>query len=71
MMFLPGRKAVWVGLIIFWAMVDSLLVVTLVKILKDTFSKQIGLYCWITFESFFLGRRIIVPKLRQLSGRTP
>jgi len=53
MMFLPGKKVVCVGLINFWAMVDSLLVVTLVKILKDTFQKQIG-----------LGKRIMVPKLR-------
>jgi hypothetical protein len=57
-MFLPGRKAVYVGLIIFWATVDNLLVATLVKILKETFNKHIGLYYLITFShiSFLVTR---------------
>jgi hypothetical protein len=70
-MFLPGRKVVCVGLIIFWATVDNLLVATLVKILKETFNKNIGLYCLITFASFFFGNKIIVPKLRLFKDKVP
>jgi hypothetical protein len=51
--------------------VVNLFVATFVKILKDTFNKQIGLYCWRTFASFFLGNKIIVPKFRRFSCREP
>jgi len=68
MKFLPGINAVCVGRMIFWAMVVILFLATFVKILNETFNRHIGLYCWINFASFFFGKRIIVPKLRQCKG---
>jgi hypothetical protein len=47
MIFLPGINVVCVGLITFFAISEILLVATLVKILKLTFRRQIGLYYWI------------------------
>jgi hypothetical protein len=44
-MFLPGKKAVWVELITFFAISVILFVAILVNILKLTFKKQMGLYC--------------------------
>jgi hypothetical protein len=70
--FLPGRKAVWIGLIILWETLANLLVVTFVKILKETFNKQIDLYyCGITFASFLLGNKIMVPKFKLCRGNVP
>jgi hypothetical protein len=43
--FLPGMKAVCVGLTTVFATLFSLLVPTFVKILKLTLRTQIGLYC--------------------------
>jgi len=68
MKFLPGINAVCVGRMIFWAMVVILFGATFVKILNETFNRHIGLYGWINFASFFFGKRIIVPKLRQCKG---
>jgi hypothetical protein len=45
MIFQPGMKAIWEGLSTLLATPMSLLVATLVKILKHTLSKQMGLYC--------------------------
>ena len=69
MKFLPGIYTVCVGRMIFWAMVVILFVATIVKILNETFNRHIGLYGWINFASFFFGKRIIVPKLRQCKGK--
>jgi hypothetical protein len=46
-MFLPGKKAVWDGLMTFSAIWVTLFVATLIKIFKLTFNKHIGLYCCI------------------------
>ena len=71
MMFRPGRKVVCDGLIIFSATLVILLVSTLVKFLKLTLSKHIGLYCCIWLASLLFGRRIIVPKFNELSAKDP
>ena len=63
-------KAVWVGLIIWSAMELILLVTTLVKILNLTFSKQIGLYCWMWFASWTFRSKVMTPKFRLRSGNT-
>jgi hypothetical protein len=47
------------------------LAVTLVKILKLTFNKQIGLYCCIYLTSLDFGIKVIVPKLRLCRGNSP
>jgi Mg2+/Co2+ transporter CorB len=63
MIFLPGRKADCMGLMTLLATVVNLLASTLVKILKLTLSKQIGLYYWMEIASELLGIKMIVPKL--------
>jgi hypothetical protein len=64
MIFLPGKKAVCVGLTTFCATLFNRLVPTFVKILKLTFNTQIGLYCWIFVASGTLGIREMIPKFR-------
>lgn len=69
-MFLLGKKAVYEGLMIFWATRATLFASTFVKFLKLTFNKQIGRYCWICLASLCLGRRVMIPKFRLCSGNS-
>lgn len=58
----------------FWATKTILLVATtFLKILKLTFNKQIGLYCWVCFASLPLDSKIMFQNLTYGvdSGRTP
>jgi hypothetical protein len=66
--FLPGMKVVCEGLTTVYATLFILLVATLVKILKLTFNRHIGLYCWIFIASLVLDRRVITPKFRLKRG---
>ena len=66
--FLPGMKVVCEGLTTVSATLFILLVSSLVKILKLTFNRHIGLYCWSFIASLVLGRRVITPKFRLKSG---
>jgi len=70
-MFRPRISAVWVGLITWSAIEFSLLVATFVKILKLVLSRPIGRYCWITFASCTFGIRVITPKFKLKSGKSP
>jgi hypothetical protein len=70
-MFQPLIKVVCEGRMIFWATRAILFVMALVKILKLTFKRQIGLNCWIYFASFSFGKRVIIPKLRLNNGSSP
>ena len=47
------------------------IVATFVKILKLTFSRHIGLYCWILLASCVFGNNIMTPKFKLKSGRLP
>jgi hypothetical protein len=55
--------------IIFWATYMIPFVATLVNILKLTFNKHIGLYCWILVASLYFSSKIMVPKLRLYRGK--
>jgi hypothetical protein len=46
-------------------------VTTLVKILKLTFNRQMGLYFYVFVASLHFGSRIIEPKFRLHKGRSP
>ena len=70
-MLRPYMKAVWVWLIIWSTTELKWMVVTLVKILKLTFNKQIGLYCCILFVSWIFGNKVITPKFQLKSGISP
>ena len=63
-MFLSGMKAVWDGCTTECAICVSLLVPALMKILKLTLRRQIGLNCSILTASVYLGSKVIVPKFR-------
>src|SRR6185437_12594369 len=67
-MFQPRIKVVCVGLTRWSATELIRLVATFVKILKLTFSRQMGLYCWILFAFQILGNKIMTPKLRLNKG---
>jgi hypothetical protein len=71
MIFLPITKVVWEGPITLLATPETRSVNTLVKILKLTFSKQIGMYYCIDIAPLHLGRSIMVPKLRLKRGSSP
>ena len=58
----PCIKAIWVGLTTWSATELTLIVAVLVKILKLTFRRHIGLYCWILSASLTFGNKIILPK---------
>ena len=66
----PRIKAVCVELIRSSATELMRIVATFVKILKLTFSKQMGLYCWILLASCVLGSRVMTPKFRLNKGRS-
>ena len=61
--YLLGKKADCEGLIILFATVVSLLATIFVKILKLTFSTQIGRNCWTILTSFSFGSKVY-PKIQ-------
>jgi hypothetical protein len=69
--FLPGMKAVWVGLISFSAIPLILFKVTLVKILKLMFNKHIGQKCLICVACCCFGNSMMIPKFRLNRGNVP
>jgi hypothetical protein len=62
-------KVVCEGLTTIYATLFILLVTTLVKNLKLTFNKHIGMYCWIFIASLVLDRRVITPKILTKKGK--
>jgi hypothetical protein len=62
-MFLPGKKTVCVGLIIFCATIVSLFVATFVKILNETFRMQIGLIVESLLHLLFLVAKLCYQSL--------
>lgn len=64
-------KSSWEGLITFSTTRATLFAMTLVKILKLTLRRQIGLNCWICVASFCSGIHLISPKLRLYRFRSP
>ena len=70
-MFRPRIKAICEGLVMLSATELIWIVATFVNILKLTFKRQIGLYCWILLASCVFGNNIMTPKFRLKRGRSP
>jgi len=70
-MFHPHVYTVWVEQITRSITEFSLMATTFVKSLKLVLSRQIGQYCWMNFTSWTFGIRLITPKLKLKSGKSP
>jgi hypothetical protein len=70
-MFLPGKNVVWVRLMTFVAIWEIIFVATLVNILRLTFSRHVGLYCYMVVASLHFGSRITVQKFKLYKCKSP